>query len=108
MARYDIDSQRSIEIGAAHKERTPSLYERYSWSTWSMASIMNNTVGDGNGYFGDPNLSPEKSNTLSVTFDWRGADDSWGVTATPYYSHIDDYVDAVQWDASANKQDRMS
>lgn len=59
MARYDIDSQRSIEIGAAHKERTPSLYERYSWSTWSMASIMNNTVGDGNGYFGDPNLSPE-------------------------------------------------
>ncbi|WP_201590673.1 TonB-dependent receptor [Psychrobacter fozii] len=102
IARYDIDTQRSIEIGAAHKERTPSLYERYTWSTWGMASIMNNTVGDGNGYFGDPDLSPEKSNTLSLTFDWRGADDSWGIKATPYYSHIDDYVDAIQWDSAIN------
>lgn len=102
IARYDIDAQRSVEIGAAHKERTPSLYERYTWSTWGMASIMNNTVGDGNGYFGDPDLSPEKSNTLSLTFDWRGADDSWGIKATPYYSHIDDYVDAVQWDSANN------
>ena len=102
IARYDIDTQRSVEIGAAHKERTPSLYERYTWSTWGMAAIMNNTVGDGNGYFGDPDLSPEKSNTLSVTFDWRGDDGSWGIKATPYYSHIDDYVDAVQWDSANN------
>ncbi|WP_352257931.1 TonB-dependent receptor [Psychrobacter sp. TB55-MNA-CIBAN-0194] len=102
IARYDIDTQRSIEIGVAHKERTPSLYERYIWSTWGMASIMNNTVGDGNGYFGDPDLSLEKSNTLSLTFDWRGADDDWGVKATPYYSHIDDYVDAIQWDSATN------
>ncbi|WP_350657598.1 TonB-dependent receptor, partial [Psychrobacter sp. S1-30-MNA-CIBAN-0213] len=63
---------------------------------------MNNTVGDGNGYFGDPNLRSEKSNTLSATLDWRGADDSWGVKATPYYSKIDDYVDAVQSDRMTN------
>ncbi|WP_201614665.1 TonB-dependent receptor [Psychrobacter sp. JCM 18902] len=102
LARYNIDSQKNLALGLSHKERTPSLYERYTWSTWKMAAIMNNTVGDGNGYFGDPNLRPEKSNTLSATLDWRGADDSWGVKATPYYSKIDDYVDAVQWNPMAN------
>lgn len=102
IARYDIDAQRSVELGAAHKERTPSLYERYTWSTWPMAAIMNNTVGDGNGYFGDPNLRPEKSNTLSATFDWRSNEGSWGIKSTPYYSQIDDYIDAVQWNSAAN------
>ncbi len=102
MARYDIDAQKSLELGAAHKERTPSLYERYTWSTWPMAAIMNNTVGDGNGYFGDPNLRPEQSNTLSATFDWRGNDDSWGIKTTPYYSRINDYVDAIQWNSMMN------
>lgn len=102
IARYDIDAQRSVELGAAHKDRTPSLYERYTWSTWPMAAIMNNTVGDGNGYFGDPNLRPEKSNTLSATFDWRSNEGSWGIKSTPYYSQIDDYIDAVQWNSAAN------
>ena len=102
IARYDIDAQSSVELGAAHKERTPSLYERYTWSTWPMAAIMNNTVGDGNGYFGDPNLRPEKSNTLSATFDWRSNEGSWGIKSTPYYSQIDDYIDAVQWNSAAN------
>lgn len=102
IAKYDIDSQKNIELGLSHKERTPSLYERYTWSTWPMAAIMNNTVGDGNGYFGDPNLRPEKSNTLSATFDWRGDDNRWNVKATPYYSKIDDYVDAVQWNSTLN------
>ena len=102
IARYDIDQRRSIEIGAAHKERTPSLFERYTWSTWQMAAIMNNTVGDGNGYFGDPDLRPEQSNTVSATFDWRADDSSWGIKTTPYFSQIDDYVDAVQWDRATN------
>lgn len=102
IARYQIDAQKHLELGAAHKERIPSLYERYTWSTWPMAAVMNNTVGDGNGYIGDPNLSPEKSNTLSATLDWRGDDNSWGIKATPYYSKIDDYVDAVQWNSMTN------
>lgn len=102
IARYNIDAQKTLELGLSHKERTPSLYERYTWSTWPMAAVMNNTVGDGNGYFGDPNLSPEKSNTLSATLDWRADDDSWGIKATPYYSYIDDYVDAVQWNRMTN------
>jgi iron complex outermembrane receptor protein len=102
IARYEIDARKSLELGVAHKERTPSLYERYTWSTWPMAAIMNNTVGDGNGYFGDPDLRPEKSNTLSATLGWRGDDGSWSIKATPYYSRIDDYVDAVQWNSMAN------
>ena len=102
IGRYNIDAQKTLELGLSHKERTPSLYERYTWSTWPMAAVMNNTVGDGNGYFGDPNLRSEKSNTLSATLNWRGAGNSWGVKATPYYSKIDDYVDAVQSDRMTN------
>ncbi|MDO5769716.1 MAG: TonB-dependent receptor, partial [Psychrobacter sp.] len=103
IARYELADQKSLEFGFAHKERTPSLYERYTWSTWPMAAVMNNTVGDGNGYFGDPDLKPEQSNTLSATLDWRGDDDSWGIKVTPHYSQIKDYVDAVQWDSMMNK-----
>ena len=102
IARYQLNDQSSMTLGAAHKARTPSLYERYTWSTWSMAAIMNNTVGDGNGYFGNPELRPEKSNTLSATVNWRSTDDRWQIEATPYYSDINDYVDAVQWNSMMN------
>jgi iron complex outermembrane receptor protein len=45
--------------------RSPNLYERYTWSTWSMAAVMNNFVGDGNGYIGNIDLKPEKATPLS-------------------------------------------
>jgi iron complex outermembrane receptor protein len=44
---------RDIEFGFARKVRSPNLYERYTWSTWPMAAVMNNFVGDGNGYVGN-------------------------------------------------------
>jgi len=73
--------------------------------TWvrSMAALMNNFVGDGNGYLGDVNLKPEKANTVSATFDWHAADSSWGLKATPYYTQVSDYIDAVQWNAATNQ-----
>jgi iron complex outermembrane receptor protein len=87
----------------AHKVRSPNVYERFTWSTWQMAALMNNFVGDGNGYIGNLNLKPEKANTLSATFDWHATDSAWGFKATPFYTQVDDYIDAVQWDATTNK-----
>jgi iron complex outermembrane receptor protein len=102
LARYTPSANQDIEFGYAHKTRSPNVYERYSWSTWQMAALMNNFVGDGNGYFGDPNLDPEKADTLSATFDWHAADRGWEFKATPYYTHVTDYIDALQWDATTN------
>lgn len=102
LARYTASNEYDIEFGVAHKVRSPNVYERYTWSTWQMAALMNNFVGDGNGYVGDVNLKSEKANTLSATFDWHAADSAWGVKVTPYCTKVADYIDAVQWNAAAN------
>jgi len=102
LAKYTANANYDIEFGFAHKVRSPNVYERFPWSTWTMAAVMNNFVGDGNGYIGNLNLKPEAANTLSATFDWHAADSSWGFKATPFYTQVDDYIDAVQWNATTN------
>lgn len=102
LARYTVSANQDIEIGIARKVRSPGLYETYPWATWQMAALMNNFVGDGNGYVGNPALEPEKAYTLSATFDWHAADRRWEFKATPFYTHVDDYIDAIQWDGAAN------
>lgn len=104
LARYQYSDQLDIEMGLARKVRSPNLYERYTWSSWAMAATMNNFVGDGNGYVGDVNLEPETAYTLSTTFDWHAADRSWNVTATPFYTHVDNYIDAVALPAWGDDQ----
>jgi iron complex outermembrane receptor protein len=101
LAKYTVSPMQDIDFGFAHKTRSPNLYERYTWSTWTMAAVMNNFVGDGNGYWGDVNLKPEKANTLSATFDWHAVDRGWEFKATPYYTRVTDYIDAVQWNGNA-------
>ncbi|MDY0012726.1 MAG: TonB-dependent receptor [Rhodocyclaceae bacterium] len=96
LARYTASTTLDIEFGFTRKVRSPNLYERYTWSTWAMAATMNNFVGDGNGYVGNLELEPEKAHTLSATFDWHGADRSWEFKATPYYTRVSDYIDAVK------------
>jgi iron complex outermembrane receptor protein len=78
LGRYTPNANSDIEFGFARKVRSPNLYERYTWSTWTMAAVMNNFVGDGNGYIGNVDLKPEKAHTLSATFDWHAADRNWG------------------------------
>ena len=95
LARYTANGNYDIDFGFAHKVRSPNLYERYTWSTFSMMGIMNNFVGDGNGYVGDINLKPEQANTLSATFNWHAEDNSWDLKATPFYTQVTDYIDAV-------------
>ena len=95
LTRYTPSEQLDVEFGFARKVRSPNLYERYTWSTWAMAATMNNFAGDGNGYVGDVDLKPETANTLSTTFDWHSNDRSHELKVTPFYTHVDNYIDAV-------------
>ncbi len=101
IARYTPGETTDVEVGFARKVRSPNLYERYTWSTWSMAAVMNNYVGDGNGYIGNMDLKAEKAHTLSATLDLHSADRSYELKATPYYTHVDDYIDAVRCPAGS-------
>ncbi len=95
LARYTPDTTQAYEMGVAQKTRSPNLYERYTWSTWTMAAVMNNFVGDGNGYVGDIDLNPEVARTLSFAADWNDAGKKdWGVRVAPYYTHVQDFIDA--------------
>jgi len=95
LAAYSVDSNLDVEFGYARKVRSPNLYERYTWSSWTMASIMNNFAGDGNGYVGDINLDPETANTFSTTLDWHSSDRRSELKVTPFYTRVNDYIDAI-------------
>ena len=95
LARYTPSANASYEFGFAHKTRSPNLYERYTWSTGGMAMFMVNMAGDGNGYVGNLDLQPEVAHTLSASFDWHDArQEQWGLRVTPYYTYVDDYINA--------------
>ncbi|WP_312440363.1 TonB-dependent receptor plug domain-containing protein [Janthinobacterium sp.] len=95
LARFVPDAAGSYEFALARKVRSPNLYERYSWGGGSMAMTMTNWFGDGNGYVGKIDLRPETAYTAAFTADWHGAgDDSWFVRINPYYSRVNDYIDA--------------
>ncbi|NTW82254.1 MAG: TonB-dependent receptor [Chlorobiaceae bacterium] len=102
LARYTPDDRQTYEFGFARKTRTPNLYERYSWSRSNMALVMNNFVGDGNGYLGNPDLKPEVAYTLSASFSWHNADKSRELKVSPYLTMVNDYIDAVQWNRATN------
>jgi iron complex outermembrane receptor protein len=97
LARYTPDDEKTLEAGFARKTRSPNLYERFAWSTNNnMIMNMVNWAGDANGYVGNLNLQPEVANTLSATADWHDAThQQWGLSVTPYYTYIQDYIDAV-------------
>lgn len=93
---YKLDAGMTIEGGYARKVRSPNLYERYAWSTTNtMIMNMVNWTGEANGYVGNLDLDPEVAHTLSATFEWYDADkQNWSLRVTPYYTDIDDYIDA--------------
>ncbi len=96
LSRYNPDKNQNYEAGYSRKTRSPNLYERYTWSTANMAAIMNNFVGDGNGYVGQVTLAPEVANTVSFASDWHDANkEVWGFKTNPYYTYISNYIDAT-------------
>lgn len=95
LARFAPHETLTLEAGYARQTRSPSLYERYPWSTNAMAALMNNFAGDGNGYIGNVDLQPEVAHTIAGTVDWHDAtDDAWGLRATATVTRVDDFIDA--------------
>jgi len=93
LSRYTPSAGQSYQLGFAQQTRSPNLYQLYTWSDLSMASVMNNLTGDGNGYVGNNALKPEVARTLSASGDWHADDQQqWGVKLTPYYSYVDNYI----------------
>ncbi|MFO0585797.1 MAG: TonB-dependent receptor [Anaeromyxobacter sp.] len=94
-ARFTPSPAQAYEAGLARKTRSPNLYERYAWSTNAMAALMNNFVGDGNGYVGDVDLAPETAYTASATADWHDAARArWSARAAAHVTRVHGYVDA--------------
>ncbi len=83
------------EFGYARKNRMPSLYELYPWSTSGMMMTMIGTYGDGNGYVGNMNLKPETAHNISFNAAFHEAENnSWEIKATPYFSYVENFIDA--------------
>ena len=94
LARYDVNQHAAFEFGYARKNRSPNLYERYSWSTGMMAASMIGWFGDGNMYYGNIALKPETGNLLSGTLLLHGhAPKPWEVKLTPHLNSIQKYID---------------
>lgn len=95
LTRFSPDAMQTYEAGLARKTRSPNLHERYPWSTFAMAALMNNFVGDGNGYVGNPDLKPEVAHTISATADWHDASqEEWGLKFNGYATWVEDFIDA--------------
>ncbi|MBN8830204.1 MAG: TonB-dependent receptor, partial [Sphingomonadales bacterium] len=84
-----------LELGYAHKVRSPNIYERYTWGRGAMSSSMIGWYGDGNGYVGNLNLKPERADTVSAALAFSGKG-GWSLKISPYYTHVNDYIDAVK------------
>jgi len=95
LVRYAPAATQAYEFGYARKTRSPNFYERYAWSKNTMAMEMINFAGDGNFYIGNLDLEPEVADTLSVTADLHDdARKQWGLKVTPFYTYVQDYIDA--------------
>ena len=87
----------AIELGYAHKARSPNIYERYTWGQGAMSSRMIGWYGDGNGYVGNLNLKPERADTVSAAMVLTGRGKrGWTLRIAPYFTHVADYIDAVK------------
>jgi iron complex outermembrane receptor protein len=94
LSRYKSGATLEFEAGYARKSHSPNLYQRYAWSTNTMAMEMVNLAGDGNYYVGNLGLRPEVANTFSATADWHdAAKEKRGIAITPYVTYVDDYID---------------
>ena len=104
LIRYTPNANIDADLGLSRTARAPNLYELYDWSRSVMALEMNNFVGDGNGYLGNPFLKPEIANKVSANLEWHTPDRETAIRFSPYYSYVEDYIDAVQWDAKNNRR----
>ena len=94
MVQYTPNDMSQYELGFARKNRAPNLYELYTWGQRAMDMGMIGWFGDGNGYVGNLNLTEETANTVSFTAAFNEPNDNlWEVSATPYFTYVENYVD---------------
>jgi iron complex outermembrane receptor protein len=95
LLRYEPEKTQNFELGYARKSRAPSVYQLYPWSTYEMATTMNNFSGDGGGYVGNLDLKQEVAHTLSTSGDWHDATrEKWMLRVAGYYTRITNYISA--------------
>jgi iron complex outermembrane receptor protein len=95
LLQFKPNKMSQFEFGYARKNRAPSLYELYPWSTAGMMMTMIGSAGDGNGYTGNLNLKPEVAHNLSLTAAFRDpTNNAWDAKVTPYFSYVENFIDA--------------
>ena len=95
--RWQALDSLTIEGGYARKTRSPNLYERYAWGRGTMATTMIGWFGDGNGYVGNLNLTPEIANTVSTTVTLHDPHGHrWEIKVQPYYTYTHHYINVVK------------
>ncbi len=107
LVRYQADETSTYELGYSRKTRSPNLYERYAFGVGGMASSMIGWFGDANGYVGNLDLKPEVAHTVSFTAAWRDpVAHDWEVKATPYFSYVENFIDADRIGGFTDKNGR--
>ena len=102
-AAYSPNLNQTHEFGYSLKNRSPTLQERYLWSSNAMAASMANWFGDGNGYVGDVNLDKETAHTFAYAAIFHDVEKkSWNINFKPYITYIDNYIDAVSFTSRAD------
>ena len=86
---HKVNDDLDLEIGLAHKERSPSYQERYLWATMESTSGL----ADGNNYVGDVNLDKESAYQVELGLDWHTP--KIGLSPRLFYHHINDYIQGI-------------
>ena len=102
LTQFNPNTSSQYEFGYARKNRAPSLYEMYTWSTWGMVMPMIGWFGDGNAYTGNITLKPETAHNLSFTAEYFDPEENeWTVKVTPYFSYVENFIDVDRCGSSA-------
>lgn len=117
-SKTKLSSTTDFLFGVGRKSRSPNMYERFAWAGSvtdptgmtlpsmgaSMDMTMINWFGDGNGYVGNLNLKPEVAHKISSSLVVHDADEEkWEVKLSPYFSDIQNFVDADFIGTSMNR-----
>lgn len=96
LARFQASDALRLELGAARKQRSPSLLERYQWTPLA----ANAGLADGRLYVGNLDLDAETAWHLGLAADWRS--ERLELRVAPFYTWADDYI---QGSPLANRSD---
>lgn len=86
LAKYRVSAVQNYEFGLARKTRSPSILERYLWSSQQSSAGQ----ADGYSYLGNIDLKPEVSNQITAATEWKTA--VWQFKPTLYYNRVTDYI----------------